>query len=119
MRHIYKITKQYTRGPESTFAERFNQLLDAKAFVQTKLAEDATMNVKALYRIYEDDDVHSEYDQSKLETASSAKETSDESAQGKGRSASFRPTPLNTTPRPAGTPAKWIKDSDEEEKDKK
>lgn len=117
MRHQYTITKQYARGPESPLPEKFTDLHQAKTFIQKKLAEDASLNVKVLYRLFEDDFLHSEYDQSKLEVSSTQ---SSEDSQGKGNAVSFRPTPLSTTPRPPGTPANnWVVDKSDEKKDKK
>lgn len=117
MRNRYKVGKQYGRGPETILDERFNNLSDVKAFVETKLADDAALNVKAIYRIYEDDEVHSEYDTSKVVITPASSQAS-QGSQGMGSGASFRPTPLNTAPRPAGTPQKWMVDEDED-KDKK
>jgi hypothetical protein len=117
MRHQYTITKQYTRGPEISLDERFNNFNEAKTFVEKKLADDFMLNVKIIYRIFEDDRLHSEYDPSKIDM--SAKQTSEE-ATSKGSKESFRPTPLSTTPRPPGTPPKvWVVDKKDDKKDKK
>lgn len=114
---MYKVTKQYGRGAEINMGGRFNNLVEAKAFVDKHIMEDALMNVKVIYKIYEFDELLSEYDSSKVNTA--AARTSDEQgSQGKGSTASFRPTPLNTSPRPPGTPPKWIHDADEDKEDK-
>jgi hypothetical protein len=42
-----------------------------------------------------------------------------ETKQGQGQSSSFRPTPFNTSPRPAGAPHAWVKDDDKEDKNNK
>lgn len=114
MSHLYKITKQYGRGSETSLPERFKELNEAKSFVNEKLQEDAAMGVKATYRIYEDDEVHSEYDSSNITL--SREESS--SSQGKGSGSSFSPTPFSTAPRPSGTPQKWIKDEGDGDKKK-
>lgn len=115
MRHEYTITKQYTRGPQVPLNERFYDFNQAKTFVEKKLTEEAKMNVKVVYRIFEDEKLHSEYDETKIDT--SVKQES-ESSQGKGSTASFRPTPVSTTLRPPGSAQNWVVDKDEK-KDKK
>jgi hypothetical protein len=122
MQSRFKVTKQYGRGPETSLDKRFGQLQDAQSFVNEMLIEDVSLNVQATYRIYEFDEVQAEYDSSKVDVSTLApKQTENASgSQGKGSTASFRPTPLNTTPRPPGTPPNWMKnDGDEEEKEKK
>lgn len=107
----YKISKQYARGPES-FCAQFADVNDAKFFVQARLADDAVLNVKVIYRIYEFTELLQEFDPNKSgESASGAA-----GSQGKSSEANFRPTPLSTTPRPAGMPQNWRED---DEKDKK
>ena len=107
----YKVNKQYVRGPESSCAE-FDELYDAKLFVQAKADYDASLNVKVIYRIYQYNQLVDEFDPNK--TPMSSQESSSE---GKGKTATFRPTPLNTTPRPPGSPPKWLHDDDDEDDD--
>lgn len=116
MRNSFKVTKQYGRGPETSFDARFPNMQAAKAFVDEKILEDAALNVKAIYRIYDFDDVVGEFDASKMDVSQLApkREESASGSQGKGSTASFRPTPLNTAPRPPGTPQKWMKDEEED-----
>lgn len=109
----YKTTKQYGRGEETTFAE-FKELNDAQLFIEkVKLPDDAALNVKVIYRIFEGFDLMKEYDPSKMESSSSSS-----SSTGKSSTVSFNPTPFNTAPRPAGSPQKWVTDKDDEEKNK-
>lgn len=112
----FRITKQYARGPEIAFGERFKQLAEAQAFVNQRLMEEALMNVKVIYRIYDFDDFHSKYDSTEVDTSSIRSQASEG---GKGNAASFKPTPLNTAPRPPGTPQKWLVDKDDEDKEKR
>lgn len=122
MQNRFKVTKQYGRGSETAFDVRFNHFKDAKAFVEIKLLEDAAMNVRATYRVYEYDEMHTEFDPAKIDIAllkSQHHAQESQGSQGKGSTASFRPTPLNTAPRPPGTPQKWSKEEDEEEGSKK
>lgn len=118
MQNKFKVTKQYGRGSEAEISQ-FSQLNEAKAFVDERLLEDASLNVQATYRIYEYGEVYAEYDSTKVDIAKLQQSQSSADAQGsqgKGSSASFRPTPLNTAPRPPGTPQKWSNDDDEDEK---
>lgn len=117
MRQTYSVGKQYGRGPETKMPERFQSLEEAKQFVDDKAADDAAMNIKTIYRIYEDGELHSEYDSSKVDLSKRRGEES-QGSQGKGSKSTFTPTPFNMAPRPAGTPPKWLKDEDEDEKKK-
>ena len=111
----YKVKKQYARGAE-TFCESFKQLADAKKFMNEKLSEDASMSIKVIYRLYDAvDELIEEVDASNFDPASTS---GDQGSQGAGKSAGFRPTPLNTAPRPAGMPHSWIKGEDDDKKDK-
>lgn len=117
----YQVTKQYERGGETPCGD-FATLNEAHAFIRDQMIQDANMRTRIIYRIYESFDMIEEYDPRKGqipggESARSKQETPAASAGGQGKGASFRPTPLNTAPRPAGIPHSWIKD-DEEGKDK-
>lgn len=107
----YKVTKQYARGAESQFAQ-FTEINEAKFFVEAKLQADAALNVKVIYRIFEVTELVAEYDPSQPGTTSS--QTS--GTQGKSSEASFRPSPLNTTARPAGMTQNWKFDKDDDKK---
>lgn len=112
----FKITKQYGQGPATTLSQRFTNLEQAKSFVNEQLEADILMGVQnTQYKIYDFDDLVSAHDKTNLVKTTVQQE--DESAQGKGKSASFRPTPLSTTPRPPGSPQNWRND-DEDNKDK-
>lgn len=113
----YKVVRQYARGPESHFAT-FYDLADARMFIEAKMAQDAMMKVAVIYRITELGDVIEEFDSAKrLGSANPApgagEGTSAGSGVGAGRQSAenFRPSPLNTSPRPPGMPANnWSKD---------
>lgn len=111
----FKVTKQYGRGPETPFAQ-FADLSDAKFFVNGKLEDDKSLNVKVTYRIFEFTELVTEYDPSKPGVVSQS--SSGASSQGKSGEARFNPTPLSTTPRPTGMPQNWRVDKDEDEKKK-
>lgn len=112
----YTITKQFARGQEIPFAE-FKDLRDAENFIeQLKLPEDVSLNVKIIYRIFEGLDLVRVYDPIKEQTGSSGSQTSTGKS---GSTASFSPTPFNTTPRPAGSPQKWIKEPEDKDKEDK
>lgn len=111
MHSHYKVTKQYGSGPVSTLAT-FHDGADAKLFVEAKLQEDAALKIKVTYRVIDAvGDLVSEHLPGEAQTASASS-----SSQGASSTASFRPTPFNTAPRPAGTPHKWVKDEEEEKK---
>ena len=42
---LYRVTKQYTRGSDVPAAE-FNEINDAKLFIEAKLRDDARVKVK-------------------------------------------------------------------------
>jgi hypothetical protein len=111
----YKVTRQYSRGPEATL-QTFKTLEEAKAFAQEKLSADAAMNVKSLYRIYDViDELLEELDSTNFNLTSASESPSDTSG-GAGKGANFRPSPLSTTARPRGAPQHWSKDDDKKDK---
>ena len=109
----YKVSKQYTRGTES-YCAQFSDINDAKFFIQARLADDAALNVKVIYRIYEFTELMQEFDPNKSGESASGGTGS----QGKSSEASFRPTPLSSSPRPAGMPQNWRVEKDDEDKKK-
>lgn len=112
----YSVKKQYARGSDLAFAE-FNELSDAELFIEHKLQVDARLNVKVTYKIYELNEVIATFDPDKVApSTTSTTSTQGQGAQGKSSTASFRPTPFNVTPRPSGTPPKWVKDDEEDKK---
>src|SRR5579872_734689 len=113
---LYKVMKQYARGSNTLVAE-FNNTNDAKLYIQTKLAEDARLKVKATYQLLEGMDVLEEF--SEAADTSSSSDSSGSSAAGSGQRSSFQPTPFNMAPRPAGIPHSSFKEDDKEEEDKK
>jgi hypothetical protein len=118
---MYRIAKRFEqRGPGSEINIASYPTLElAKKEIQRRLEEDSLVNVKAIYSLYEGYDLLESFDQSKLQaTPRSNDESSSGSAGGQGKAQNFRPSPLNTSPRPAGTmPPSW-KDDDEGEDNK-
>lgn len=110
----FKVTKQYLRGSETQFAQ-FAEMNEAKFFVETKLEADAALNVKVIYRIFEFTELVAEFDPAHPNAGASQSSTD---AQGKSSEASFRPTPLSTTARPAGMPQNWRVDNKDDDKKK-
>jgi|SRR5579885_31669 hypothetical protein len=102
----YVVSKKYTRGSDIEFAE-FRELNDARLFITNKMQSDASLNVKVVYTIYDSDKIIEIFDPDKVNFSSQEQGS-------QGKTASFRPTPLNTAPRPPGTPQKWIRDEDDE-----
>lgn len=108
----YKVVKQYGRGPETIFAQ-FEDVSDARAFVEAKLEADAAMRIKVIYRIKEFTEVLEEFDPDKGASAQGSN-----SSQGQSSGAGARPSPFSTAPRPAGMPSKWATSQNDDEKDK-
>ena len=106
----FKVTRQYLRGTETQFAQ-FIELNEAKFFVEAKLEADLALNVKVTYRIFELTELVVEFDPNNASAAQSSS-----GSEGKGSEASFRPTPLSTTARPAGMPQNWSVDKKDDEK---
>lgn len=112
----YKVTKQYARGAES-FCQEFDDIQQARNYINTTLNEEVAMNIKNVtYRISEFGDEVEKYDAQNIPKSTEKPTAESQSSGGKGSGASFRPTPLSTTPRPTGGPQGWLKDEDEEEK---
>lgn len=112
---MFKITQQYGRAPETTLNKKVNNFNEAKAAVDEMLIKDVSMNVQVTYRIYDFDELKGEFDSSKIDISMlQGNEKQDESSQGKGSTAGFRPSPLSTSPRPPGMPQNWKKDEDED-----
>ena len=107
----YKVTRKYARGADTVCAE-FLDLYDAQFYVEKKLSADADLNVKVIYCIFDADKCLSVFDPNKTDYSSAP----DSDSGGKGNTSSFRPTPLDMTPRPPGTPPIWIKDDEEDKK---
>ena len=98
----FKVTREYAKGGESQFAQ-FTDLNDAKFLIQAKLADDALLNVKVIYRIVEFGEAIMEFDPAKPGASG---------GQGNTNEANFRPTPLSTVARPPGMPQNWRKDDE-------
>lgn len=86
----------------------FVELNDAELFVEDKLTHS---NVITTYYVFNKDKKIAELNQRvKKQTESEG------GGQGKGQTASFRPTPFNTTPGPTGMPRTSVKDEKEDKK---
>lgn len=110
----YKVTSQYARDAERQLA-MFESQDDAKTFVEAKIAKDALLKVKIIYRIYKDFDVLEEISSEQDTSGATAKAPS---SQGQGSGANFRPSPFDTSPKPAGMPKKWIVNGTDDDKKK-
>jgi hypothetical protein len=102
----FKVTKEYSRGPETACAA-FTDYKDAETFIkQLKLPEDALLKVAVTYRIHQGAVLLEEFNQSHLTQQG-------QGSQGQGNTASFNPSPFATSPRPPGMPASnWVDDED-------
>lgn len=111
----FKITAQYAGARELPLNESFNDINKARAFIANKMHENAALKLKVIYRLYEWDDLLQEFDPAKIDLSATSGDSS--SSQGQAKGASFRPSPLQSAPRPAGIPHSSFKD--DEDKDKK
>lgn len=112
----YKVTSQYA-GAREIPGEQFDDLNKAKAFIENKMRENAALKLKVIYRLYEWDDLIQEFDPSKMAAPTAGSGESGSGSQGQGKGASFRPSPLQSSPRPPGVPPSSFKD-DEDDKGK-
>lgn len=108
----YKVTKQYGRGPESPCAQ-FDDISDAKQFIQLKLEQDASMKVSVTYKLLQAHEVLEEFAPGQ---AGSSTANQSQDSQGQSSSSTARPSPFSTVPRPSGMPSKWSSNKDDEEK---
>ena len=117
---LYRVTKQFERGPESTL-HQFMKREEAAVFIQERLADDARFKVPATYRIYDDlDEVLKEYTLADyLAHPPASSSSSESSSQSAGKSSSFNPTPFSTRPQPSALPRSWVNEVDEEDHKKK
>lgn len=106
---IYNVKKKYGTGSEQQ-CQSFSKLDEAKAYAQECAENDAAMRINVIYSIYEFDEVVETIDSSKVTVSRGSEESS---GSGKGQGASFRPTPLETAPRPKGTAPRWIHDEED------
>ena len=111
----YKVTKQFGGGREMP-CQQFDLLPKAQSHARAGAAESKRMNVKAVYRIYDFDELLETIDSDKVQMPQDSQDAGSSAGQQSG--ARFSPTPLNMAPRPAGTPPKWLINP-EEDKDKK
>lgn len=112
----YRVKRAYGRGAEAECAQ-FKEVADATCFIQVKREQDKQLNVNVTYRLYDMDELLP--DDSGVDKTTASPQENAAGSQGKGSSATFKPTPFNMTPRPAGSPQKWIHDADEDKDEKK
>jgi hypothetical protein len=117
----FRITRQYARGSEIAFAE-FDDMNDAKLFIEAKLAHDASLKTSVIYRLYKGPQEVETYNPSESDNSpgrtSASQGVGTSTTAGSTSTSGFRPTPFNMTPRPAGSPQKWVSDKDDDEKKK-
>ena len=101
----FKLTKQFASGPEKEIAT-FADEKAAADFMDAQVGWDHKTKVKTIYRLYENDEMLVEVDSSQYESLGSAEST--------GPTKSSAPTPLGTSPKPAGMPHYKKEDIDDE-----
>jgi hypothetical protein len=111
----FKVIKRL--GRTSTTLKTFPDQQAAETYIRTQLSQDAGLKIDAIYGIYSsfDDEMPlKEFSQKDL----SATELNDATGTAqRGSAQGFRPSPLQTAPRPAGLPVSGFKN--EEDKSKK
>jgi hypothetical protein len=113
----YQVTKQFGSSREQP-CQRFKSLAEAKAFALECAQTDASMRIQTIYRIYDLDELlpNETIDSNTVTLASTSSDASGGS-KGQQSGATFKPTPLEMSPRPPGTPPKtWV--DDDKNKDK-
>lgn len=103
------IIKPYPENKKNILAE-FNNINDAKIFIEAKLVLDSSMNVNITYGIFNQALFAEEWSQNTVNVI----QKQNQESQGKKRAASFRPSPFSTIPQPPGSPPRWIIDEDED-----
>ncbi|MBA3661512.1 MAG: hypothetical protein H0W64_07280 [Gammaproteobacteria bacterium] len=94
----------------------FKIISDARLFIESKLAEDATMKTSLIYSIMEYGEALETFEPRNQTAQASNEKRSSEGGQSRGASAG--PSPFATAPTPTGTPKKWWPTEDDTEKGK-
>ncbi|MCD6039731.1 MAG: hypothetical protein K0S27_1131 [Gammaproteobacteria bacterium] len=110
----YKVAIQDLMGAPQVSAN-FIELKDARLFIEKKLPVDIIEKKKITYRIMKNNQMLEKFEPVKPRAAEKNQATTQANAENK---TSFRPTPFNTVPRPAGSPQGWIKERMEKEGEK-
>lgn len=91
----YEVTRQFSYGTEKVIA-RFAEANDADEFMEVKADRDHKTKVASVYRLYNMGEKMKEIDAITHESSNQGAEQSAGAAQ------RFSPSPLSTTPKPAG-----------------
>jgi hypothetical protein len=116
----YEVKQQFgNRGPEKLMGE-FRTIDEARKFAFDKLKADAIYKINSIYRISQFDEIIEEWTPDKWQKIADQQQSSylDEqnSSSGAKSQSSFRPSPLQSSPRPAGVPASSFKDEEDDGK---
>jgi hypothetical protein len=106
----FKVTKKYARGPSEDDVALFKKQDDATDFIRMALTRNANgLKENINYLLYDSGELLETFD------ANSA-EASQGGSQQKTSTQAFRPSPLQTAPRPSGMPPSSFKDVDDKNK---
>jgi len=108
----YKVGAKYAKGPEKLIA-KFDQVNEAKEYIQAKLEKDAALRVSITYLLYDMGELMESFAQGDQGGASSSG-----GGQSQASAQNFRPSPLQTAPRPPGVPPSSFKDEKDDSKSK-
>lgn len=114
----FKVTKQFGSGAgREQSCGQFKTADKAKVFAIECAESDAAMKIQTIYRIYDFDDLVGTITSNDVQAESKPSESS--GSQGQKSGASFRPSPLQTAPRPSGMPANnWVEPDEDDKKSK-
>lgn len=114
----FQVKRKYVIGGAEDLLAEFKDQKDAEAFIEkVKAPQEAGMNIKVVYSLYEMGDLVKEFDPGKMTSAHAAASDS-AGSQSASSGQSFKPSPFDMTPRPGGMPKKWVVDEEDKSKDK-
>jgi hypothetical protein len=106
----FKVAAKYGRGPEQLVA-KFNNLDEAKEYISSKLEKDSQLRVNVTYLLYDMGELAETFEPGSGAGAGAQGGSGAASgAGGQQQSSGFRPSPLQTSPRPSGMPPSSFKD---------
>jgi hypothetical protein len=100
----FEISRQFQQNNEEIIA-KFKNEKDALEFMAAKIIWDHKTKVQTVYKLYQDKKIIKTIDAMRQETLDSSGDSDGGSSGGQGSGAGkrFNPTPLATSPKPAGS----------------
>jgi hypothetical protein len=115
----FKVAAKYARGPEKLVA-KFDLQDDAKTYIRRKLEQDMGLRVSVTYLLYDMGELMETFEPGQAGSAG-AQGAAGASSSGGGQqqNSGFRPSPLQTSPRPSGMPPSSFRDLIKDQSDDK